>query len=226
MKKLILGFLVINFLAIAVVSVEAQMVRQRGLLGALGIETPAMQSARKQAYIAQKIKQEAELDREKSTAAQDATTDMLGVVRDELKLSVDEIKAQAVAAAKAEEETRQLIKQVELMKAEAEKAKAEADQAKADAEKAIAQAKAAQEAAAREKTLAENMKEQTAREIENLQALQKTLDEEKEALNKAKQEQQEEENRKRKDQKDHLAGLQAINQDDQPGEVAEEQPAQ
>ena len=226
MKKLVLGLLIVHFMAITVVSVEAQMVRQRGLLGALGIETPAMQSARQQTYVAQKVRQQAELEREKSTAAQDATADMLGVVRDELKLSVDEIKAQAVAAAKAEEETRELIMQVELLKAEAEKAKADADQAKADAVLAIVEAKAAQDVAVREKTLAENLKEQTAREIENLQSLKKVLDEEKEALAKAKQQQEEEEKQKQKDQEEHLSSLQAINQEDHPVVVVEEQPAE
>ena len=196
-------------------SAEAQILRQQGLLGGLGIETPAMRSARQQTSVAMQ-------NREKAEAAKDAVEGMLGAVRGELKLSIDEIKKEAVDSARMLDEANALREKALAMKAEAEEIMAEALAAKAKADQAIVEARQAAETAAELKKAVALMQADTAKQIENYHAGVEQLKKEREEFEQAKREHEEQKNKDQKEQQERLGTLNA-KQEDRPKPVIEDE---
>ena len=194
---------------------NAQMVRQQGVFGRMGIETPAMRSARQQTAIAMQ-------NRAKAEAAQDAVGDMLGVVRDELKLSIDEIKTEAVESARMLEEAKVLREKALAMTAEAEKAMADARAARTEADKITADARQSVTQAADLQKAVDEMKAATEKQIAEYRAGVEQLKKEREEFEKAKREHEEQKN---KDQKEQQVRLDALNAklDEKPQPVVEEE---
>ncbi len=148
------------------VSQGANYVPQKGLLGFLGIEIPAMKSARHQMYHALKARQEAQEEKRKAEAAFIESENVFNDVR--LERSIVEKGLEEIAKGKAELELLTLA--FEKAKAEAENAQAAlavkeaevaaqielARQTKESADKSIAEAQNAKAEAEKAKAEAEN----------------------------------------------------------------------
>ena len=207
---------------------QAQMIRQRGVLGVLGIETPAMRSARQQAAVAknlnaqtEKMRKEAAEAQTSAKAAQGAVQEMMGVVRSELKSSIDETKKEAVAASKEIEEAKQLRAQARKMKEDAEKEMAEAHAAKEGAIKAMSEAKTARENAEGIKKFAEEMKQKADQQLVELKAKQEELKKAQDDLEKAKKEHEDQKNKDQKELEQKISALNAKQEEPKPKIVVE-----
>ena len=205
------------------VCAEAQMVRQQGLLGSLGIETPAMRSARQQTAVAMQNRVAAQQLKAEADAAKDAVGDMLDTVRVEWKLSIDEIKTEAVESARILEEAKAMREKALAMTAEAEKAMAEAVVAKSEADKIAAEAQQAATKAAELQKAVEQMQAETAKQIEKYREDIEQLKQEREDFEKAKREHEEQKNKDQKEQQERFDKLNAKQEDSpQPVVVVED----